>query len=129
MGARRLRGMACGDAVRTEPLTDRMTIARVLRAAAARLAGKPKCKGWLARDAKGNVCDSLSPDAHTFCVIGALNASAPSSLVTQDAVLFLKTAIDIPTGLVGWFEDPLTTVKDVCALLERAAKKAEGKKG
>lgn len=112
--------------MRTEPLTDRLTIARVLRVAAGQLDGRPKCKGALARDANGNAVNSVSNGAKCWCVLGAINVAAPSLLVTQDAILFLKTALGL-VDVVGWFEDPRTSVSHAVEQLRRAADKAEGK--
>jgi hypothetical protein len=89
------------------------------------------CKGYMARNAAGNSCETESPDAQSFCLVGAAVKCYPGP-IAQDIVMrkirvaiaglgFEYTSHFRPTVWISDFnDDARITFDQVRAVLERA---------
>jgi hypothetical protein len=72
----------------------------------------------LARDGKGNGCDSKSPRAQKWCVIGAIDKASPSQKTTEDTITYVRTFTSAVS--LAWLNNGPDGHEKVCAVLRQA---------
>lgn len=75
---------------------------------------------WFARDAAGDVCNSSSPNAVCWCVIGACHATG----IPDDTIAYMARTQKI-AYLPRWNDAPDRTQAEVLALFDKAIALAE----
>lgn len=99
----------------------------------AQILAKPEhwCKGSSAKDVGGFSCDADSPDAHSFCILGALSRANPGpGIFDSKPYLYLLGALfrfmETSNSAVAEFNDsPSTTFEDVSKFLAFATDQRE----
>jgi hypothetical protein len=81
-------------------------------------------QGALARDRAGRECTPESPDAESFCVVGALCRVYANDVELNEAIdsvnLIISSMIGYADEIEEWNDDPARTFDDVRQVLEKA---------
>lgn len=83
------------------------------------------CKGSYAKDSQGNKVVETSPDAVSWCAIGAMHSTDPGAFfpITKDHPLCMASRGF--RNITYFNDDPRTTKQDVLDLFDRAIKIAK----
>lgn len=91
---------------------------------AARLVSRAWTQGATARDRKGHPVPYYSPDAYSFCALGAIQRALgthPNVAQIRVARRACEESIPKPWGLATWNDHPGRTAREVVQLLKGAA--------
>lgn len=101
-----------------------MTDVEILKAARARIE-QGWCQRAYAQDAEGSYVSTLSPDADSYCLSGALWATAGLDDKAVARCLVLLSEDGRACGVIAWNDQPERTKEEVLARYDQAIAKAE----